>query len=166
MAKIVDYYLGMVSPWSYLGGGRLAEIAAAAGDARQMLRPALDRPGQQGKEIVDTRSVAHAGCLPRQWPPDCRAGWLAALLAVRPGRVNRGVTIRRRVPVSVLLKPLARALEKAGITERFTRDFGRWSLLGTLAAGFGITAILARLTQLSTELSYCHISAWAKMVES
>ncbi|WP_299616641.1 2-hydroxychromene-2-carboxylate isomerase [Pelagibius sp.] len=27
MSKVIDYYLSLVSPWSYLGSGRLAEIA-------------------------------------------------------------------------------------------------------------------------------------------
>ncbi len=31
MTETIDYYLAMQSPWSYLGGARLAEIAARAG---------------------------------------------------------------------------------------------------------------------------------------
>ena len=27
MAKVIDYYLFMISPWAYLGGPRLQEIA-------------------------------------------------------------------------------------------------------------------------------------------
>jgi len=31
MAKTIDYYHSLISPWSYLGGPRLGDIAAAAG---------------------------------------------------------------------------------------------------------------------------------------
>ena len=31
MAKTIDYYHSLISPWSYLGGPRLLDIAAAAG---------------------------------------------------------------------------------------------------------------------------------------
>jgi 2-hydroxychromene-2-carboxylate isomerase len=31
MAKVIDYYLFMISPWAYLGGPRLAEIARRHG---------------------------------------------------------------------------------------------------------------------------------------
>ena len=31
MAKLIDYYHALISPWSYLGGPRLFDIAAAAG---------------------------------------------------------------------------------------------------------------------------------------
>jgi 2-hydroxychromene-2-carboxylate isomerase len=38
MAKTVDYYLSLISPWAYLGGPRLAEIAARH-DAAVNVRP-------------------------------------------------------------------------------------------------------------------------------
>jgi 2-hydroxychromene-2-carboxylate isomerase len=33
MSKTIDYYCSLISPWTYLGGPRLARIAAAAGAA-------------------------------------------------------------------------------------------------------------------------------------
>jgi 2-hydroxychromene-2-carboxylate isomerase len=140
MAKHIEYYLSLNSPWSYMGGERLKRIAAAAGAEVEVL------PMKLGEVFGKTGGVP----LPQR-PPARQAYRLVELQRWRDHLAIPIVLKPKHFPADEVLA--AQAVITAGLTGADAlsfaiaigkalweedRDIGDAAVLGEVAASVGI----------------------------
>ena len=140
MAKQIEYYLSLNSPWSYMGGERLKRIAAAAGAEVEVL------PMKLGEVFGKTGGVP----LPQR-PPARQAYRLVELQRWRDHLAIPIVLKPKHFPADEVLA--AQAVITAGLTGADAlsfaiaigkalweedRDIGDAAVLGEVAASVGI----------------------------